>query len=639
MCGIAGIVSGSLAASGAIEPAVGEMLRRLRHRGPDGSGVAVHGAAALGAARLAIVDVREIPQPFTSRDGSFVLAYNGEVYNFRELRAELEEREGVRFATGTDTEVVCEALRAWGTAALSRFHGMFAFVLLDVATGRLLGARDRLGKKPFFYAHRDGLFAFASFVPSLGAVPGLELTPDLRSLFDVVELGYSLSPKSPYREVAQLPPACWFTLEDGRLTVREYWSLAEQFRAGAGLGERGLRRAAEDLDEALRDSVRMRLVSDVPLGVLLSGGLDSSIVAALMTTLAGDDVRSFSVAFEERGFDESAHAERVARHLGSEHHVDTMSLDDPSRLDRALWHVGEPLADTSVLPTWLVGRLARRHVTVALGGDGADELFAGYETFRADALLQLLHYLPQWPLRPMLQALADRLPADHDKVSLSYRVKRFMSGWDLPPHAAHYHWRALMDHASALACFTEDARRELAGYSPVERFGELDREVDGCDLVNRCSYVDLRTYLLDDILVKVDRCTMAHSLEGRSPFLDHAVVSAAARLPGRMKLRGATTKWILREQHGHRLPSETLRRSKSGFSAPVARWLTGPLRERFLDTVTRDRMASLGLDHLECLRLHERLEAKQGHEHYKVWALFVLALWSDLRLLSDAPPA
>ena len=627
MCGVAGLVSAGLAASGEHELAVERMLERLRHRGPDGQGVLARGEAALGAARLSVIDPRTHELPLRSTDGRLAIAYNGEVYNHRELRAELEA-QGVSFRTDTDTEVVLEAWRAWGRAAPARFEGMFAFAIHDEETGELHGARDRMGQKPFLYAHDGERFAFASFLPCFEEVPGLELEPDPRSVFDVLELGYVLSPRTAWKQVAQLPPAHGFTLKDGELETWPYWSLAEAFREGHETGRIGVAGTMERLDDRLRHAVRARLVADVPVGVLLSGGLDSSIVAAIAVQAKGrGGIQSFSVGFEESGYDEREHAETVARTLGTDHHAEVLRLDDPDEVQRAHALVGEPLADTSVLPMTLVSRIARKRVTVALSGDGADELFAGYETFRADALRALLHRGAWRTLRPLLRLGSKLLPVDKGKVSLGYKARRFVSGLDLDEVRAHYHWRALMDHAEALGCLLPGAREALDGYSPADRFAALDEELPGLDLVNRCSYVDLRTYLLDDILVKVDRAAMGCSLEARSPYLDHRVVELAASLPGNLKLRGRTTKLVLRWNHAHELPRETLRRPKAGFSSPVAHWLTGSLRGLFLDLCTPERLGPLGLDAAVLRRMHGELERGEAFHGYKLWAVLVLLLW------------
>lgn len=636
MCGIAGAVSPSLAARGELRAVVEEMCRRLRHRGPDGRGVHVEGDAALGAARLAVIDPRPIAQPLVSADGRHVIAYNGEVYNQRELRRQLESR-GATFLTDTDTEVVLEAVKAWGTDALPRLHGMFAFVVLDRVSGELVGGRDRLGQKPLFLLEDGETFAFSSFLPSLHALPGFAPRLDPLAVHDVVELGYVLSPKTPFQEVRQLPPAHGFTWTAGRLQTFAYWDLAAAFVDGRCEDAGSERAAAERFDAALAEAVGDRLVADVPLGALVSGGLDSSIVAALMVSRSTERVRTFALGFDEPGFDERAHARALATHLGTEHREDRVHLDLAASLAWAQWHVGEPLADTSVLPTALVSEMARRHVTVVLTGDGADELFAGYETYRADRVRAALASPAGRPLRPLVRLLARALPADHGKVSLAYKVRRFASGQDLPAAEAHYHWRALQDRDDALACLLPDARAAVSGYEPVERFRQLDAEVSPCDAVNRASYVDLRTYLLDDILVKVDRCAMACSLEARNPFLDHRVVEAAAALPGRMKLRGLETKWLLRRQHAHRLPAATLRRKKEGFSAPVSRWLLGPARDLFEEVARPERLEPLGLDAAAARRLHASLEQGRGFHGYVLWAILTLGLWNELRTLPDAP--
>lgn len=626
MCGIAGIVSEPLAADGRIADVVARMLACMRHRGPDGEGVEQRGSAALGAVRLAVIDPRPVPQPVVSTDGRFVMAYNGEIYDHAPLRANLESR-GVQFATRTDTEVAIEALRAWGADALQRFTGMFAFVMHDASTGELFGARDRLGKKPMFLLQRDGLFAWSSFLPSFLEIPGFAPSIDPRSVLDVVEQGYVLGPKTIWREVRQLPPGHAFRLRDGRLDIFPYWSARDAFNAGRDRSPSDVQRDVEAFEGVLTEAVRARLVSDVPLGALLSGGLDSSTIVALMARASPDRVKTFTVAFDVPGFDESAHAGAVARELGTEHHVETCSLDDPEPLLQMQRLFGEPLADSSSLPTSLAFAVARRHVTVALSGDGADELFAGYETFRADRVLSLLQRLPAWPTRPVLRSLARSLPVDQGKVSMAYRLRKFATGLDLPDSVAHAHWRSLQGHAEALRLLDGSAREQLAGWSPTGRVQELNAEVAGLDLVNRASYLDVMTYLPDDILVKVDRASMARSVEARAPFLDHHLVELAARLPGKYKLRGFRTKWLLRQVAAQHVPAQVLQRRKEGFSSPVARWLTGSMRGLFFDTVTEDRCTRLGLDFARARAMHEELASHREFHGYKLWAVLMLCLW------------
>jgi len=630
MCGIAGLVSEQLVARGEASGIVAEMLRRLRHRGPDGDGVRITGNAALGAARLAVIDTRPVAQPLVTHDERFTLAYNGEVYNHREIRAELEAL-GARFLTNTDTEVVAEAYRAWGAACLDRCLGMFAFVLHDASTGELFGARDRLGKKPLFLAERQGLFAFASHLPSLLAVPGIEATPDPEALLDVLEQGYVFGPKTCWCGIRQLMPGSAFRRgAGGALETWRWWKLEDHFLAGRDLAPHDVTRLEDELDALLADAVEARLISDVPLGALLSGGIDSTTVAALMRERGAGRPKTFTVAFDAPGFDESAHAALAARELDTEHYVDTCRLDDPAPLVEIQRRIGEPLADTSVLPTSLAFAAARKHVTVALTGDGADELFAGYETFRADRVLAILRALPAWPTRDVLRVMARRMPVDQGKVSLAYKARRFASGLDLPEALAHQHWRALSSHVDALSLMLPEARARLDGYSSSARVLEVDARVQGCDLVNRMSHLDLCTYLPDDILVKADRASMAHSVEARAPFLDHRVVELVARLPGRDKLRGWRTKWLLRRVEAPRLPASVLARRKEGFSAPVARWLLGSMRPMFFDLATKDRCERLGLDASAIRGMHADLEARREFNGYRLWAVLVLCLWDEL---------
>jgi asparagine synthase (glutamine-hydrolysing) len=566
MCGIAGYVGPET--GGALEA----MTDVLAHRGPDAAGFwrdAVRGVH-LGHRRLAVLDVAGGGQPMATADGQLVVVCNGELYNAPELRRELEAR-GHRFVSDhSDTEVLLHGYREWGAGLPLRLNGMWAFVIYDRPQGRLFGSRDRFGEKPFFYAERPDVFLFASELGALRRHPAAPQALSRTALRKYFGYGFIPAPHAIVEGVRKLPAGHSFTLEIAtrRLEIQRYWEflLEPAEHEPAHPAETW----GEELRALLEQAVRRRLVADVPVGIFLSGGIDSSAI----TTFAARHVpagrlATFTIGFTEASFDESGPARRVADHFGTEHHLETLALEDArALLPEIAGRLDEPLGDPSLLPTFLLGRFARRHVTVALGGDAGDELFAGYDPFRA---LRAAAAYARWVPRPVHQAirlLAARLPVSHRNMSAGFRIQRTLRGLGYPAHLWLPVWMAPLDPGELAELFGEPV-------DPHEVFSEAIAAWDGCrqpDPVDRTLQFFTRLYLQDDLLVKLDRATMLHGLEARLPFLDNDLVDFARRLPWRWKFRRGQTKFLLKQALKPVLPRAVLARSKKGFGVPVGAW-------------------------------------------------------------------
>jgi asparagine synthase (glutamine-hydrolysing) len=614
---------------------VERMALALRHRGPDDDGYYFHTpdgggpAVGLGFRRLSIIDVVGGAQPMQNEDGSLQLVFNGEIYNFVELRAELEAGGHV-FRTGSDTEVIVHLYEDLGAACVERLRGMFAFAIWDAPRRRLFLARDRLGKKPLYYAERPGQLLFASELKSLLQHPACPRELDLASLERYLAFEYVPSPYAIFEGVRKLPAGHRLVWQDGQVSVEEYWD-----PWGEPASQQSESELVEEFSSRLREAVRLRLVSDVPLGAFLSGGVDSSAVVALMAeVLPAGMVKTFSIGFSERSFDESDHARRVARHFGTDHHeqifTPSVMLDI---LPEAVAGLDEPFADASVLPTFLLSRFTRESVTVALGGDGSDELLAGYQTFPAEALARRYH-VPRFVHERMVVPLAERLPISNADFSFDFKVKRFLRGVLEPPESRHQIWLGAFTPAEQAALTTWTPKCDPYGDSR-ERF----RSRDGSDWIARLIDLYCGTYLQDDILVKVDRASMLSSLEVRSPFLDHTLVEFLARVPSDLKLRGLTTKYLLKQAMADVLPPGISQRRKKGFGIPISLWLKTTLREPLLDALSPQRLQRQGLfDAHQVERLvREHLDGTREHRK-KLWTLFVFQCWYDNYVEKQAVP-
>jgi asparagine synthase (glutamine-hydrolysing) len=630
MCGVAGVVD----ASGAWLDAGAAMAMResMRARGPDDAGTFTDGTALLAFRRLSILDLAGGHQPMSTPDGALTVVFNGEVYNFRSLRERLEAL-GHFFVTRSDTECILHAYRQWGDACVDELDGMFAFALWDGRGRRLLLARDRFGKKPLYYYADGARLAFASTLTALLQHPAVPRALDRDALAEYLALEYVVAPRTILSKVHKLPPATRlvFEADSGRLTSARYWEL----RVDGG-GYRGTPQdAAIELEALLQASVKKRLVADVPLGIFLSGGVDSSTVAALAARERAG-IETFSVGFSDRSFDESRFARRVAAHLGTRHHEEELSLDAAAAIVGDLGRIlDEPVADASIVPTYLLSKFARRHVTVALGGDGGDELFAGYPTYVAHRLLQYAGGVARPSVVRAAAALAARLPVSHDNFSFDFKLKKLLAGAAAPLDERNYRWLGACEPVRVAALLGGEARDPFAAVRA--RYHEPPAGTH----LERVLYQDVGLYLAHSVLAKVDRASMAASLEVRAPLLDTAVAEFAASLPIDWKLHRTTGKWIFKRVARRLLPRAIVDRPKKGFGMPIARWLRGDLRALAHDALldARSLAADGALDRGEVARLLDEHERGAADHRQRLWALLVLELWQRENLGATATSA
>jgi asparagine synthase (glutamine-hydrolysing) len=620
MCGIVGQVR---PAGQRVDRALLErMCAGLEHRGPDSRGIFCDGRAGLGIQRLRVVDLATGDQPIYNEDRSIVCVLNGEIYNFQELRADLERR-GHTFATKGDTEAIVHLYEEYGVDCVRRLHGMFAFALWDERRQQLLIARDRVGKKPMHYALRDGTLSFASELSALLADEEIPRDVEPAAIDCYLAYGYVPYPLSAFRAVRKLPPAHTLVLRDGKATLQRYWRLDY----GHKLDRVSQEELCERIRAAIRKATRRRLIADVPLGAFLSGGIDSSAVVAAMAEASSGPVKTFSIGFEHQSFDELPHARRIAQQFGTEHEEFIVRPDAIAVLPTIVRHHGEPFADPSAIPSYYLAQVTRKHVTVALNGDGGDESFGGYTRYVSNSLAARLDGLPDG-VRRALGALGERLPAGgavSGPVNRARRLARSMA-LDAPTRYAGY--VGLFD-AGRRASLYSGAFAAECGSSPADGVVRGPWEqASGQDVVDVMLEVDVSTYLVDDLIAKIDIATMAHALEARSPFLDHELMELAASIPAGMKVHGSQKKWILREALRGWLPDDILDRPKQGFSVPESDWLrtdlAGYAREVLLDRSSLDRGY---FDAGEVRALIDRHAAGADVEARRLWSLLVLELW------------
>ena len=610
MCGICGIVA---LRSAPDRERLEAMSATLVHRGPDSSGLVMQGPAALAARRLSIIDLETGDQPIANEDGMVHVVQNGEIYNYRELRAELE-RSGHAFRTHGDTEVLVHAYEEWGDVFPRRLRGMFAVAIWDAPRGRLLLARDAFGIKPLYYrATADGL----EFASELRALPRGDI--DLDGFDAFLAFNSIPSPLTIFREVRKLPAGHVLTWEDGRLRLDRFANPAPVLAADVRDDEDEAE-LVEECRARIRDSVRAHLVSDVPVGVLLSGGVDSGLLAALAAQESSESLRTFSIGFEESSFDELGEARRVAERYATDHHELVLRPDAALLLPALAEAFDEPFADSSALPTYLVSELASRHVKVALSGEGGDELFGGYYTYAADLLAERVGGLAR-----LARPLVERLPSSSVKASLDYRAKRFARAAHLPPLERHHGWKEI---------FSPELRAELTGrrngFDPVDVYRERFAETEGAELLARLQDVDRAVYLVDDLLVKTDRASMAHSLEARVPFCDPFVASFAHTLPTRLKVRGLRKKLLLRRAAAPLLPRSIVYGRKRGFSIPAAAWLRGELEPFARETLSAEALRRQGFfDPRRVESLIDDHVSRREDRSRQLWGLLAFTLWYE----------
>ena len=653
MCGITGA---AWTARG--KPVSDAELRRMTatiaHRGPDDDGChtagfgapdANTGGVALGFRRLSIIDLGGGHQPMSDGVGQHWIVFNGEIYNYRELRARLEAN-GHTFRTSSDTEVLLESYKAFGTDCVSHLRGMFAFAIWDGA--RLFLARDRLGQKPLFYRHESERFLFASELKSLLQVDGAPREVDPTAIDDFLTYQYVPYPKCIFRGYAKLPPGHAAVYENGTLNVFRYWKPPFDRDASLENGQTidaktaGHWSPAEwrtELRRRLTEAVRLRLRSDVPLGAFLSGGIDSTIIAGLMQQVlreeGGQKAMTFSIGFPVAEYDERKFARQAAEHLGTDHHEQVVEPDAMSILPRLVWHYDEPFADSSAVPTMILSEFTRKHVTVALSGDGGDELFCGYDRYRA---VRLAMRIANWP-KPVRSVLASplwqKLPASTRQRSFRRRLKRFVAVLAAPPERQYLRWIGTFDAESRAKLYSPEFASQISGYDSFEFLADAYTACPDRDFITRTTCTDTLTYLPCDILTKVDIASMAVGLEARSPFLDHHVAELAALMPIEIKQTAAGGKRILIETFSDLLPPAIQTRAKMGFGVPLAPWFRGSLnsfvREILLDRTTIER-GIFRRDELERY-VNEHTTGRWDHG-YRLWTLLIAELW--MRTWADA---
>ena len=625
MCGIAGWVNLKQSNQNHTKTVLHSMCETILHRGPNSEGIWMDDTVALGMRRLSIIDLHTGDQPVYSEDKSIVVMMNGELYNYREVRADLERR-GHKFVTQTDTEIVPHLYQEYGDDFVDHLNGMFAITLWDTRKKRLVIARDRYGEKPVYYGVFEGKLIYASEPKALLEHPSVKPELNLDSLRQYLSFDYVPAPNSIYKGISKLPAAHIMTVENGEVKTRRYWNLTFSKNGHTP----SLEKAASELRELLSDSVRMRLVADVPLGILLSGGVDSSAVAAFATQHATETVKTFSIGFSEDSFDETRYARQVAVHLGTDHYEEILSVEKAGDLISEIggW-LDEPLSDGSLIPTYLLARFVRKHVTVALGGDGGDEIFAGYPTYLGHKVAGVYSFIPQIIRSRLIEPVVRSLPVSTKNLSFDYKAKRFVKSANFETITRHHSWFGSFSIDEQRPLLTEHVLSNSRGdiYAGPKNLLDI---CDADDEIERMQYLDMNFYMAEDILTKVDRASMAVSLETRAPFLDPRIGEFAAALPLEYKLRGNKGKYILKRSLEGLLPKTILHRSKKGFGIPIAEWLKGRLNPLMHELLAPQRLKEQGLfeaQHVQTLIAEH--EKGLASNHKQLWTLLVFQLWYD----------
>jgi asparagine synthase (glutamine-hydrolysing) len=598
------------------------MCAAIAHRGPDEDGFYVNGPVGLAMRRLAIIDLAGGQQPIHNQDRTAWIVFNGEIYNYRELRESLEKL-GHRFYTNSDTEAIIHAYDQYGADCPKYLRGMFALAIWDERTQELFLARDRVGKKPLLYAQLNGEFLFGSEFSPLLLHPKLSRDIDTRAIDSYLSFMCVPAPLTAYRQIRKLEPGHSLRWRQGEIRIQRYWQ--PDFSHKLKIDEE---EAGERALEILRDAVRVRLMSEVPLGAFLSGGIDSSAVVALMSEASSSPVKTFSIGFEEQDFSELHHAKRVADHLGADHHQFIVKPDALEVLPLLVEHYGEPYADSSAIPTYYVARETRKHVTVALNGDGGDESFAGYERYAAMSYAEKYHRVPALLRDSLVQQAIGLLPSSETKRSRLRDVKRFVEAASLPRVERYLRWVSVFDSNAKQNLYSDDFRGRTSEMNAADELNPWFAQANGAGIVDASMLTDIMTYLPNDLLVKVDIATMANSLEARSPFLDHHVIEFAASLPENLKLRGLTTKYLLKRVLRKLLPAENLDRRKMGFGVPIGHWFRGELQPFLRENLLSEKALNRGVFNpaavKQLVELHTRGERDHAHQ---LWTLLMLELW------------
>jgi len=620
MCGIVGLVRND--GKPIDEGLLARMNEAIRHRGPDEDGFYVNGSVGLAMRRLAIIDLKSGQQPIHNRDRTAWIVFNGEIYNYLELREKLEKL-GHTFYTNSDTEAIVHAYDQYGSDCPKHLRGMFAFAIWDERTQELFLARDRVGKKPLLYAEVNGQLVFGSEFSAILLHPDVskEIRPEAIDCY--LSFMCVPAPLTAYRAIKKLEPGHSLRWRKGEVKTERYWQ--PDFSKKLDISEE---EAGERAIEILRDAVKVRLMSEVPLGAFLSGGIDSSAVVALMSQESSEKVKTFSIGFEEQDFSELQHAKRIAEHVGADHHEFIVRPDAVEILPMLVEHYGEPYADSSAVPTYYVARETRRHVTVALNGDGGDESFAGYERYIAMGLTEKYRKVPAFFRESLIKEAVNRIPTSPIRKSTVNSAKRLLEVVSKPRVNRYMHWMSVFNEGLKEPLYSDAFREQTDRAFAASFLDTWFKKANGNGPVDTLLLTDLMTYLPNDLLVKVDIATMAVSLEARSPFLDHHVIEFAASLPERLKLRRLTTKYLLKKVLRRLLPAENLDRRKMGFGVPIGHWFRGKMQPFLREVVLSDKALRRGLFKPEMVKQlveqHTRSERDYSHQ---LWTLLMLELW------------
>jgi len=604
---------------------INKMNQVMLHRGPDDEGYYFDEKVALGMRRLSIIDLVTGHQPIHNEDKNIWIVYNGEIYNFPELRKQLQEK-GHKFYTKSDTEVIVHLYEEEEERFVKKLNGMFAIAIWDKKKNKLLLARDRLGIKPLHYLQLKNHFFFSSEIKSL-LQTDYQREIDFDSLSQFFTFEYIPAPKSIFKGIKKLLPGHIIVIQNNEIKTSPYWDVKHEYE------KKNLKNKAyyaEEIYQRLKESVKKRLISDVPLGVFLSGGIDSSSVTGLMSQVTSSKIKTFSIGFEEESFNELGYAKIVADYFGTDHQEFVVKSDLVKELVPVLMkYLDEPLADASIIPTYIISKLARKYVTVALAGDGGDELFAGYDTYKAYQVARLYRRVPKFIRDKLVKKIVYLLPASKKRLSFEFKAKKFISGIDYPPEVSNYIWWGAYNPAEKENLFSS----ELKSSFETDPFLPVFNHSENCQArraLDRLSYLDMKLYLQDDLLVKVDRMSMANSLEIRVPFLDHDFVDFATSIPSFLKLKGLRTKYILKKTMGRHLPQEAIHRPKIGFDIPLGVWIKNELRDFTLSVLSPSKMKNHGFFNDSYIKqlLEEHFEGLHNHRQL-LWPLIIFQFWYD----------
>jgi asparagine synthase (glutamine-hydrolysing) len=621
MCGIVGIANTNLRA--ASRETIERMNRCIAHRGPDDDGFYIKENVALAMRRLSIIDVAHGKQPMHTTDKTKWIVFNGEIYNFQELREDLEAR-GHQFYTNSDTEVILHLYERYGADCVNHLRGMFAFAIWDGTERSLFIARDRIGKKPLLYSHQpNGDLIFGSEFTALLAHPDVTRTVDYEAIDNYLSYLCVPAPQTAFRQIRKLEPAHWLRWRNGEIETKRYWS--PDFHKKIKISEE---EAIAETIRILREATRLRMISEVPLGAFLSGGVDSSVIVALMAQESNKPVKTFSIGFEEQDYSELKYAKRVAEHVGAEYHEFVVKPDALEVLPTLVEHYGEPYADSSAIPTYYVAKETRRFVTVALNGDGGDESFAGYERHAAMRIADIYHRLPEFLRKALIEKVVNSIKVSELKKSRVRDAKRFMQAASLPKTERYFEWMSTFNRKAKTELYTKDFVQQVAGQNSAQLFDEWFAKANGSGILDATLLTDQMTYLPNDLLVKVDIASMANSLEARSPFLDHKVIEFAASLPESLKMRRFETKSLLKKVAARLVPREVIYRRKMGFGVPLGRWFRGEMKNFVKDVLLSEKSLNRGIVRRVIVEKYVEEHTKRGRDYTsQIWTLLMLELW------------